>query len=279
MRWIVGDVHGMLGPLRVMVDEVRKADKEAVFYFAGDYCDRGPDTKGVVDLLLEMTAAGEAFCVRGNHDDVFDLCLNGHTFATGPDTGGSVDTPDVVEIVRLFWREGLLETMSSYGVDLSEASEHSGGSTEKYYAWVLEQFQQVPKPHRDFFRNLPGVVEADDFFVVHALWEPDEPDPAGKLAKRLEADDYLRYEAIWGRYDARKIRADKRWKRRCYVGHTPTDTYVGHDDLMSDWGQVIVADQLTLVDTACFSPSGRLSAACHDDGRVVQVHHTGEVLT
>lgn len=277
MEWIIGDVHGMLVPLRTLLDALRQRDKAATFYFAGDYCDRGPDTKGVVDLLIELTASGEAICVRGNHDDILDLCLNRKSFATGPEGGGDADKEAIDEAVSLFWREGLLETMRSYGVDLTEAGKLVG-DLPAINAWVRDQFDRVPEAHKTFFRELPGVVEADDFFVVHATWPPDHVDDVGRMNGLLAADAFLRYDAIWGRYVANQIRSRKTWKRRGYVGHTPTDTYVAHTDLVRELGQVIHGEKLTLVDTACFAPGGRLSAVCHATGEIVQVHRSGELL-
>jgi serine/threonine protein phosphatase 1 len=78
MRWIVGDIHGMLRPLERLVAAVRAADPDARLMFAGDYVNRGPDARGVVDFLLGL--GDTARFVRGNHDDVFDQVLTGENF-------------------------------------------------------------------------------------------------------------------------------------------------------------------------------------------------------
>jgi protein phosphatase len=77
---IVGDVHGCLGELECLLDQlgyaVRDTDAGAVrthpegrrAVFVGDLVDRGPDSPGVLKLVMAMIAAGSAFAVPGNHD-------------------------------------------------------------------------------------------------------------------------------------------------------------------------------------------------------------------
>ncbi len=74
---IIGDVHGCLDELSALLaklgwnigDEVIIAPAGRKAIFVGDLVDRGPDTPGVLELVAKMVAAGNAFCVRGNHDD------------------------------------------------------------------------------------------------------------------------------------------------------------------------------------------------------------------
>ncbi len=264
LKWIVGDVHGMSGTLATLLRVVRHRDAEAIFYFTGDYCDRGPDTRGVVDLLLPMVADGTAHCARGNHDDVFDLILHRESFASGPGLGGPADEATADEAARLFWNEGLPQTIASYGIEDGSAP-----------SWLDGIRKLIPESHKHFFRTLPAFIDAGDFFVTHAAWPPDYPDDDAPLAR----DPHLRYEAIWGRYGSRQLNTPKLWRRRCYCGHTPTDNYLHSDAHSGRPGTVVVCDRLTLVDTAAFTPNGRLSAVCHETQDVVQIHHSGEVLT
>src|SRR5689334_9048663 len=108
MRWVVGDIHGMLRPLRALVDEIYRRDAAPRLLFVGDYVNRGPDSRGVIDLLLSLPDAG---FVRGNHDDVFDLVLHGSCY----DTHGSA--PDAGSAFAWFVNHGLDNTLTSYGAD------------------------------------------------------------------------------------------------------------------------------------------------------------------
>ena len=113
MRWVIGDIHGMFDPLRRLLGEISRNDPTPTLYFCGDYCDRGLQTRQVVDLLLELPNAN---FVRGNHDDVMDLCCNGTSLGIGPAMGGPADDETLVEVFHLFRFEGLAETMVSYGL-------------------------------------------------------------------------------------------------------------------------------------------------------------------
>ncbi|SBT50222.1 polynucleotide kinase-phosphatase [Micromonospora auratinigra] len=79
---IVGDVHGCREELEALllrlgyrldrddagrpVDAVHPAGRTPVF--VGDLVDRGPDSPGVLRLVMGMVAAGHAICVPGNHE-------------------------------------------------------------------------------------------------------------------------------------------------------------------------------------------------------------------
>lgn len=75
MNWVIGDVHGMLGELDSVLAQIDKKDPEAIYWFVGDFCDRGYNSKGVVDRVISL---GErARKVRGNHDDVMHCIVSG----------------------------------------------------------------------------------------------------------------------------------------------------------------------------------------------------------
>jgi len=86
----IGDVHGCLAELELLLDTLgyvierdtagrpvgaRHADRRAVFL--GDLVDRGPDTPGVLRLVMGMVAAGAALCVPGNHEAKLLRALRG----------------------------------------------------------------------------------------------------------------------------------------------------------------------------------------------------------
>lgn len=82
---VVGDVHGCRVELvhllrelgyEVADDGARHPDGRTAV-FVGDLVDRGPDTPGVLRLVMGMVRAGTALCVRGNHDDKPARALKG----------------------------------------------------------------------------------------------------------------------------------------------------------------------------------------------------------
>ena len=62
----IGDIHGCLRALDALLDSLDLHDDELVFL--GDYVDRGPDSRGVLERLLELSARPGTTFLRGNHD-------------------------------------------------------------------------------------------------------------------------------------------------------------------------------------------------------------------
>ncbi|TWT31443.1 Serine/threonine-protein phosphatase 1 [Blastopirellula retiformator] len=101
----------------------------------GDYVDRGPDSAGVIDLLIEWSGRTQMIFLRGNHEV---MMLNSRTSSEQ----------------RHFWREcGGAETMESYGGSLNN----------------------VPQSHWDFLLATAPYFETDKFFFVHANYQYDLP--------------------------------------------------------------------------------------------------------
>jgi hypothetical protein len=264
MNWVIGDIHGMLRPLRALVERVSRADPGAAFLFVGDYVNRGPDSKGVIDLLL--TLGNARFC-RGNHDDIFDQILHGSGYVPNP------SATTAVAAFRWFVQHGMAETLNSYGVEPWDVNATFASGTPES---VARLFSAVPASHRAFVRGLPPVIEAETFFVAHAMWNPDEPDADPPIAARLAGDPRLRYQIVWGRY-GRELTRTKRWRRTGYFGHTPVQTYPA--DLQGEENTPIRGPQIVLLDTACaLTHDGRLTAVCVETGGMIQVDRLGGLV-
>lgn len=63
----IGDVHGCLTALDTLLGQVRPGSNDQLI-FLGDYIDRGPDSKGVLDRLIELRRSGQVETLRGNHE-------------------------------------------------------------------------------------------------------------------------------------------------------------------------------------------------------------------
>jgi len=67
----IGDIHGCSNTFRTMVREEINLQKSDVLYCIGDYIDRGNDSKGVIDLILELRTKGFTIhTLRGNHEQI-----------------------------------------------------------------------------------------------------------------------------------------------------------------------------------------------------------------
>lgn len=260
MRWIIGDIHGMLKPLELLLNAVGKRDSRAELIFAGDYVNRGPDSKGVVDLLLKLRTAR---FVRGNHDDTFDLLLNGRCFAMHNQLTTLVPT------FEHFLKYGLEQTLTSYGIDWAAIDYVRHHPSQESIAKLLDP---VPIAHREFFRRLPVVQEEDEFFVIHAKWDPDEHAGDPSFAQQLSRSVQYRHDVIWGRFTAAEIQSIKPWDRVGFFGHTPVTMYVKDGDLAP-----IVGSKCVLLDTACaVHVDGRLTAWCFEEDLYIQADRHAE---
>lgn len=270
MRWIVGDIHGMAQPLGSLIDNVAKRDPDASWIFVGDYVNRGPDSRGVIDLLLKLPDA--RFC-RGNHDDVFDVLVNSQSYVeqlTHNNRGGAF---------KWFMEHGLRDTLVSYGADDAAMRETFDHPTS---AGLDALIAGVPPSHRKFIRELQPVIEEPDIFIVHARWDPSTPDEDPSPTTFLEVDRDLRKIITWGRFAPEELDQPKTWRRTGFFGHTPVDFYGARGGFSPHGGGKlvpIVGEKMVLLDTAAaISPVGRLTAYCPDTSSYIQVDRQGKLV-
>ncbi|WP_412177347.1 metallophosphoesterase [Mesorhizobium sp. YC-39] len=158
--YAIGDVHGRLDLLAAMlrgiaaeISKERPADWRVIHL--GDYVDRGPDSKGVIDFLIEVQKRDPRYLtLAGNHDIGF------LDFLDAPDPNG------------LFIRYGGIQTAQSYGVALPEGNAWFGRSDAALRLGHTALVEAVPKGHVDFLRSLPFSLTFGDFFFCHAGIRP-----------------------------------------------------------------------------------------------------------
>ena len=106
----IGDIHGCLTALKTLLDFVAPASDDRLIAL-GDYVDRGPDSRGVLDFLIALHASGRLVALRGNHDE---MMADAHINPKGDHS--------------LWLACGGLETLQSYGVEAAETSDLNGGA-------------------------------------------------------------------------------------------------------------------------------------------------------
>lgn len=138
LTYAIGDVHGCRDKLARLLDFcVRHSDGgSARFVFVGDYIDRGPDSRGVIETLLALKRdmPGQVTCLKGNHEDMMLRALHG----------------DEDELL-LWLSQGGARTLLSYGV------EHPA---------------DLPPEHLAFFASLPTSFDDGRRLFVHAGVNP-----------------------------------------------------------------------------------------------------------
>ena len=136
MKLVIGDIHGCLTALETMFEVVAPSSKDLIVTL-GDYVDRGPDSKGVIDYLLEKKQTHHLFHLMGNHEIQMIRAL---------------ETKEDCERF-LSGLCGGRDTLDSYG----------GG------------FEDVPSEHWDFIKSAALYYELDDYILVHAGVESGLP--------------------------------------------------------------------------------------------------------
>src|SRR5438067_6128972 len=105
--YVIGDIHGRSDLLDQILEVIyrdieKHGRRESLTITLGDYIDRGPDSRGVLERLARNPFPGRYLALRGNHEVLFESFLR---------DGSHAD----------IWRQfGGLETLTSYGVPVSE---------------------------------------------------------------------------------------------------------------------------------------------------------------
>lgn len=185
----VGDIHGrvdLLDQLLVRLDTAEGAGApEARLIFLGDYIDRGPAIRDVVDRLAALKAErpGTIF-LMGNHEEALGAFLN---------------TPEE----RSDWLDwGGEETLASYGV--------KGALSRSARDLSQDLRSRLPQSHMDFLNGLTLYSEQGDYFFAHAGVKP------GVALQAQKAEDLL-----WIRAEFHDMPVDRRPQKVIVHGHQP----------------------------------------------------------
>ncbi len=137
--FVIGDIHGQAEKLRTILSTLReRAEPGDPLVFVGDYIDRGPDSRGVLDQVIEQLRGGWSGPVtplRGNHEAL--LLEQFH--------------PRPKYDLELWLQNGGLETLASYGL------------TRLTRRWK----QVLPREHLDFLSETVAWHEDENGIYVH----------------------------------------------------------------------------------------------------------------
>ena len=191
--YAIGDVHGYLQLLRDIYRKIRtdlnaNPTEEYKVVFLGDYMDRGPDSAGCVQFLIDLMAEDDqVICLKGNHEDKLEK------FLLNP-----------LELADSFFTWGGLECTRSYDVDIAT---HPGTANDTFKARD-ELDKNIPPEHKRFYSELGMSVTFGDYFFAHAGVRPGVP-----LTEQSDAD------LIWIRSEF--IQNKTLYEKVIVHGHTP----------------------------------------------------------
>mgnify|MGYP001762379898 CR=1 FL=1 len=207
--WAIGDIHGCTDLLRALMEGVLQDVATARaprthLVFLGDYIDRGPDSRGVLDYLAELSRESqfELHLLRGNHEDRME------SFLAEPELGAG-------------WCEyGGREALGSFGVHPPDSTD----GPEVWSAASLALNTALTQEHRAILRAQKASVTLGDFFFAHAGAEPGVP---------LDQQDPR--QMMWIR--RRFLDDDQAFDKLVVHGHTPTArVHVDHRRIGIDTG-------------------------------------------
>src|SRR5438876_897645 len=70
-NFVISDIHGCLKTFRYLLEDIIHYTKSDTLYLLGDYIDRGPDSKGVIDYILSLKERGyRIYPLKGNHEQL-----------------------------------------------------------------------------------------------------------------------------------------------------------------------------------------------------------------
>lgn len=128
----IGDIHGCNQSMDALLNKLKEY-KDRQFVFVGDYIDRGPDSKAVVDSLLQFRQEYNCVFLRGNHEQMMLDAYKENDASLWMMNGGRV-------------------TLDSYDT-------------------VFQDFD-IPEDHLEFYRNTEMYYDTADYFFVHAGLSP-----------------------------------------------------------------------------------------------------------
>jgi len=147
----IGDIHGCLRAFTTLLDAVEPQSEDRIITL-GDYVDRGPDSRGVLDRLIALHATGRLIALRGNHDVMMVEARTGRS-PMWLDCGGK-------------------QTLNFYGVADWQIKGLREG--EGRFGDPDELLAKIPSSHWKFLEeDCLAYYETDKHIFVHANVYPD----------------------------------------------------------------------------------------------------------
>ena len=166
MIFAIGDVHGCVDELRLLLNKLPRTS-ETTIVLLGDYVDRGPNSREVIDTVLELGQHCTTVALMGNHEAMFLDYLNDPASAAA----------------GAFIYNGGSATLASYADTHGEVT--------------------IPKQHTDFLHSLQLMYEHEHNVFVHAGLPQiplDQVDPDHDRPTMLwTRGQFLRTDYDWGK--------------------------------------------------------------------------------
>jgi serine/threonine protein phosphatase 1 len=223
----ISDIHGCAKTFRYLVEEQVKLKPDDTLYLLGDYVDRGPDSRGVIDYMNQLAEAGYRLrCLKGNHEEMM------------------VDANQRPGDADMWLSNGGKETLLSFGVhDPSE----------------------VPSQYIEFIEGLDHYFEVDQYILVHAglnfVGGEGQSEEQEHFIWKLHNPLGDLHSMMWIRWWYDNINWNWLRDRVIIHGHTPL-----HTDEITEMFYALAHDQVLDIDNGCFAKErGGMGQLCAFD--------------
>jgi serine/threonine protein phosphatase 1 len=203
-HWVIPDIHGCAKTLQALIEELIQPSKHDWIYFLGDYIDRGPSSKEVIDYIIYLQK--EQYNIRtlmGNHEDF---------------------------LLKSYDEEINLKSVLGLKKKNRKKEEwffHGGKDTMK--SFKVANLKDFPAEYLDWMKNLEYFIELENFLLVHAGFNFRSEDPFEDKSSMLWIREY-------------DIDNEKIGNKRIIHGHVPVSLEFIDMSLKSNTYQFIDLD-------------------------------------
>jgi serine/threonine protein phosphatase 1 len=202
--WVIPDIHGCLNTLRYLVEVLIVLKKDDTLYILGDVIDRGPDSKGVIDYIMQLESDGyKVTTLRGNHEDY------------------------MVKVIEDEKAQGFWPKFGGSGKLRKEWFKFGGDATVKSFG--VKKISQIPEIYVNWLKALPYYAEYKKFLIVHAGFNFKNDNIFEDTEAMLWTRDY-------------EIDPEKLAGRKIVHGHVPVDLEFMYSCLKSNTYHFIALD-------------------------------------
>jgi serine/threonine protein phosphatase 1 len=182
-QWVIPDIHGHYRTLQALIEEQIKPSRNDTMFFLGDYIDRGPGSKAVIDYIIRLKKDNYTIrTLRGNHEDYLLRTYDNETVQKN--------------ILGITFRNPLKKEWFKYG----------GKETLK--SFNISDIHEIPGNYITWMRELEWYIMLDSFILVHAGMNFGLIDPYSDKDSMLWIKDF-------------KVDLKKTGSRKIIHGHVP----------------------------------------------------------
>jgi serine/threonine protein phosphatase 1 len=201
----ISDIHGDLDKFERLLALVNYNKEHDQLLLLGDYVDRGPQSRAVLDKVLQLKSEG-AIALIGNHEKMMIDAFHG----------------DPMNLKRWFYNGGI-KTLQNYGYDIEKDDAKYWYTTDEMPELI--RMNDEIRPHIELLKEFPYYHETDTHIFVHAGVHPQTP---------IESTEP--HTLVWIRDE---FHQEYSGEKTVVFGHTPTkhlhqsnEVYFGENNII-----------------------------------------------